>query len=894
MNKKVLSRFFMSLLFVLPLALSACGGKKKENPKPTPSPSAEPTPSGEVTPSSQPTGDSDTVFIESEKEITSKRVHVYPGPSIMTSSDKCRVTVEGEELFVYETLVNYNRKFTWANPETTAPVVLFDFEGNVHMEVEINANEKIESASISPLAYNIPTKIDGNKISFDLKYQDNYVLTYNDDYKTAIHIFTNGIEENPITEEMAKADDKITYIGPGLYKADSIPVVEGGTLYIAGGAYVYGDIHCEVVDNITLKGHGIISGDIYTRNSETDYTVPVVLRNAKHINIEDLTFLNPAGWVLNLYKCEDVNIKNVKIITARQNGDGISVQGCKDVHVQGGFVRTWDDSLVVKNNDLGTTENVVFDGVTVWTDLAQSMEVGYETHGAFMKDITFKNITVLHNFHKAVISMHNSDEAEISNVTYENITVEHAAMFGDDQDDGENDFLIDFTIAYSPEWTESGGNRGSIDGVNIHNVKVLKEDALPTGEHSISSRMFGESTSSMIRNVTIKGVKIAEKNITSAADLKLLTNDFTSNVKVVSENVHGAEIALPYKIVEETGRDIEIDPVVEQEGILTPSFAWKTGERSFIGSKASSDGFTSQVTHGNGTTNKSPADDGSGDWSLNGHAGENAHDNDLHTYFQNAEWKGEKDEFVALTINFNRAITVGTLRIIGEFDNKYYSEYSLSIWVLKDPTKSYVRSVGYRQYEMSPIVNNCIDINLTAQEYYGIQLRLFKADKFISALMYQISEVEFYQPSLTFAKPVVDSTPHNDVYDIGRVNDGDPTGTSYYESKTLPAYFVIDLGDVYSLKTFGLFLSPSLSWSARTQEIEILVSDYNNSYIKDSVQFVTTVARTSYLFDPMTGNNNIVRLDTPVSGRFVKVVIYSNSDKGGYGGQLSEFTAYSE
>ena len=87
-------------------------------------------------------------------------------------------------------------------------------------------------------------------------------------------------------------------------------------------------------------------------------------------------------------------MNNIKIITARQNGDGISVQSCKNVNINGGFVRSWDDSLVVKNVERGTTKDVTFDGVTVWTDLAQSMEVGYETNGATMNNITFKNITV--------------------------------------------------------------------------------------------------------------------------------------------------------------------------------------------------------------------------------------------------------------------------------------------------------------------------------------------------------------------------------------------------------------------------------------------------------------------------------------------------------------------
>ena len=270
MIKNKFFSFFISCSFALPLLLTGC---KNNND----SIATKPV-------------DYEATFIESDKTVSETKIKVYEGPKTFTSSDKCKVSVEGQELFVYETLVNYNRQFTWSTEDTKAPVVLFDFEGKVHMEVEINTEETITTASLSPLAYQIPIAIDGNKLSFDLEYQSNYVLTFNDDYKTAIHIFTNEIEDDEITEEMAKNDDSIVYIGPGLYKADTIPVKDNSTIYLAGGAFVYGDIHGEVVENLTIKGHGIISGDIYTRTSDTNYTVHVVLSNAKHIVLEDITF----------------------------------------------------------------------------------------------------------------------------------------------------------------------------------------------------------------------------------------------------------------------------------------------------------------------------------------------------------------------------------------------------------------------------------------------------------------------------------------------------------------------------------------------------------------------------------------------------------------------------
>ena len=58
--------------------------------------------------------------------------------------------------------------------------------------------------------------------------------------------------------------------------------------------------------------------------------------------------------------------------------------------------------------------------------------------------------------------------------------------------------------------------------------------------------------------------------------------------------------------------------------------------------------------------------------------------------------------------------------------------------------------------------------------------------------------------------------------------------------------------------------------------------------------FKSMVEQKSYLFDPATGNRNIVTLDTSIDARFIKVVISSNDINGGYKAQLSEFCVYGD
>jgi len=94
-----------------------------------------------------------------------------------------------------------------------------------------------------------------------------------------------------------------------------------------------------------------------------------------------------------------------------------------------------------------------------------------------IKNITFENITVLHNFHKPVISIHNADNAAISNVLYKNIVVEEACM---GKGDGTKE-LIAFQVVSNGNWSTTL-DRGTISNVTIDGLKVLygNEDFMPS------------------------------------------------------------------------------------------------------------------------------------------------------------------------------------------------------------------------------------------------------------------------------------------------------------------------------------------------------------------------------------------------------------------------------
>jgi hypothetical protein len=448
---------------------------------------------------------------------------LYEGPKTIKPAEDTKIKVGGHDVFVYDTVVNNTH--SWVSDGkpllSKTPMTYFDFEGKVKVEITVSKLKEIKSCTVIPTAYGIKPSIKGQTVTFYIEKPGFYTVQFNNSVNRAVHIFAN-----PIEKDIPNKDDKnVVYIGPGEWNIDDIALENGQTLYISGGAVVHTTIHGTLLNNVTIRGRGILDGGIWKSWTQPGEIarVPVDLRNSNNITVEGIILSNPNAWALSLYDCENAKINNVKIITARPNGDGITLQSSKNINVSNSFVRSWDDSLVVKNYD-GNSENITFDGIQVWTDLAQSCEIGYETNkgkkpNSTISNITFKNITVLYNFHKPVISIHNSDDALVQNIHYQNITVENAQMGSGDA--GDNNQLIDFAIL-SSQWS-STHERGNIRNVTVENVRVLNGKFPP-------SRIIGYDGNHIIENVKIKNLIILGKKINTLEDGKFVTNRFAKNI----------------------------------------------------------------------------------------------------------------------------------------------------------------------------------------------------------------------------------------------------------------------------------------------------------------------------------------------------------------------------
>jgi polygalacturonase len=142
----------------------------------------------------------------------------------------------------------------------------------------------------------------------------------------------------------------------------------------------------KTVKGAGLKNPGAISPEKNPEFYESvkDYLRPnlVVFTNCKRVLLEGVTFQNSAAWNLHPIVCEDLIVRNVyaKNPWYAQNGDGIDLESCKNVLIEGSTFDVGDDGICIKSGRDAEgrkrgipTENVIVRNSTV-----------YHAHGGFV------------------------------------------------------------------------------------------------------------------------------------------------------------------------------------------------------------------------------------------------------------------------------------------------------------------------------------------------------------------------------------------------------------------------------------------------------------------------------------------------------------------------------
>lgn len=303
-----------------------------------------------------------------------------------------------KELFVYEVKVDMHQV-------RHASMAYFDMEGTV--EVMINCRSlSVEQVVIRPLSANIPFDWNGDTILFTLDRPCKLSIEINDERFSNLHLFANSIEENTPqpddlnvlllnpaihrTEDIyrlaatptanGKAPDVI-YFAPGMHYLEEtlLNIPSGTTVYIAGGAIVVGAFVCERVENVIIRGRGILYLSDFHRFTAFR-GIRIVF--SKNITVEGIMLLDPPHYSIYIGKSEHIHIRNFKSFSTRGWSDGIDMMASSHIDIDDIFLRTSDDCIAIYGTRWdykGDSHHISVRNSVLWADVAHPLNMG--THG---------------------------------------------------------------------------------------------------------------------------------------------------------------------------------------------------------------------------------------------------------------------------------------------------------------------------------------------------------------------------------------------------------------------------------------------------------------------------------------------------------------------------------
>jgi polygalacturonase len=108
----------------------------------------------------------------------------------------------------------------------------------------------------------------------------------------------------------------------------------------------------------------------------------LVLNNCKKVLLEGVTFQNSPAWCLHPVLCEDLTIRNAyaKNPDYAQNGDGLDVESCKNVMIEGCTFDVGDDGICIKSgkDEEGRKRGKPTENVIIRNNIV------YKGHGGFV------------------------------------------------------------------------------------------------------------------------------------------------------------------------------------------------------------------------------------------------------------------------------------------------------------------------------------------------------------------------------------------------------------------------------------------------------------------------------------------------------------------------------
>jgi hypothetical protein len=243
----------------------------------------------------------------------------------------------------------------------------------------------------------------------------------------------------------ARAGGGTVYFPAGDYVSGTITLKNNVTLYLAGGATLWGSrriedyeplhlIYAQNAENIAIEGNGTINGNgdaFWEPNFKAKAKRPtplIELVGCRNVHIRDIRIRNMPGWGIHPWECDGVFIRGISMITDMRgpNTDGIDPDSSRNVMISDSYIEGGDDAICLKTTKrpgggpVRACENVTVTNCVLISD-DSAIKLGTASYGDF-RDCTFSNCVITGT--RYGIAMYIKDGALVEGIRFSNITID--------------------------------------------------------------------------------------------------------------------------------------------------------------------------------------------------------------------------------------------------------------------------------------------------------------------------------------------------------------------------------------------------------------------------------------------------------------------------------------
>ncbi|HKO49055.1 MAG TPA: glycosyl hydrolase family 28 protein [Polyangiaceae bacterium] len=483
----------------------------------------------------------------------------YPTLPGATASPLYTITGAGAPLFV--------EKLSKFSPEMQVHYAHCTLSSTGVAKFAVTVKENFSAHTLSPKSRNLVTTKEGNTLTFSSG--PNYLILQVDT-KELLFLLIDAPEVNPpklgdanvkniadytvdntgatlVTSKVQSAIDaasgaaqNILYFPPGKYKVGELWLKSDMTLYLAGGAVLYGSdvaadfntgsggvniedcshgmIRMFKISNTKVLGRGVIDANGKLIRSQNDTKINLFkIEQSNNILIDGITVRDPSFWNTLIYRSDLVTIQNYKMVNCRpttttyNNTDGVNFDESTNGKLSNAFLYTGDDSMATKNEEpTGTidTKNILHEKVVCYSN-SVGCKIGTKTMGKTIDGVTFRDIDVVKAGRALNIDAY--DTAVVQNTKFENIRIEAA-----------DSSMIALSEDEPPSWRTAA------------NTSVIKDTYFTNVSSDVKKpiNLRGKSATANIVGVHFSNLTVQGKAITSQTDPDATwsINSFVSNI----------------------------------------------------------------------------------------------------------------------------------------------------------------------------------------------------------------------------------------------------------------------------------------------------------------------------------------------------------------------------